>query len=72
MGWYAANDKSVRSKGTMYFTLHPHGQQLTGRWVGMSYDGAIVTGWGAMAHSEPDARALIGHLKLEEDLDKNG
>ena len=22
MGWYAANDKSVRSKGTMYFALH--------------------------------------------------
>jgi transcriptional regulator with XRE-family HTH domain len=23
MGWYAANDGSVRSKGTMYFVLHP-------------------------------------------------
>ena len=25
MGWYAADDGSVRSKGTMYFVLHPHG-----------------------------------------------
>jgi hypothetical protein len=25
MGWYAANDGSVRSKGTMYFVMHPHG-----------------------------------------------
>jgi len=66
MGWYAANDKSVRSKGTMYFSLHTHGQQLTGRWVGMSYDGIVVTGWGSMAHSESDARALIGDLKLKE------
>jgi transcriptional regulator with XRE-family HTH domain len=23
MGWYAANDGSVRSKGTMYFVMHP-------------------------------------------------
>ena len=23
MGWYAANDGSIRSKGTMYFVLHP-------------------------------------------------
>ena len=35
MGWYSANDQSVRSKGTMYFVLHTHGQQLTGRWVGI-------------------------------------
>jgi hypothetical protein len=26
MGWYAANDGSIRSKGTMYFVLHPHGE----------------------------------------------
>jgi transcriptional regulator with XRE-family HTH domain len=66
MGWYAANDQSVRSKGTMYFVLHPHGQQMTGRWVGLSYDGKIVTGWGAMAHSEDEARGLIAELKDQE------
>src|SRR6478735_1441424 len=63
IGWYAANDKSVRSKGTMYFVLHTHGHQMTGRWVGMSYDGVVVTGWGSMAQSESEARALIGELK---------
>lgn len=66
MGWYAADDGSVRSKGTMYFVLHPHGINMTGRWVGLSYDGAIVTGWAAMAKSEADARALIGTLKEQE------
>jgi len=25
MGWYAASEGSIRSKGTMYFVLHPHG-----------------------------------------------
>jgi hypothetical protein len=49
MGWYAASDGSVRSKGTMYFVMHPHGIHATGRWVGLSYDGNIVTGWSSMA-----------------------
>jgi transcriptional regulator with XRE-family HTH domain len=65
MGWYAATDGSVRSKGTMYFVLHPHGQELSGRWVGMSYDGKIVTGWGGIARSENDARNVIDRLKTE-------
>jgi len=56
MGWYAAAESSVRSKGTMYFTLHPHGQHMIGRWVGLSHDGNVMTGLGAMAHSENDAR----------------
>lgn len=66
MGWYAANDGSVRSKGTMYFVLHPHGQQLAGRWVGLSYDGKIVTGWGAMARGEREATDVIAELKQQE------
>jgi transcriptional regulator with XRE-family HTH domain len=63
MGWYAADDGSVRSKGTMYFVLHPHGVSMTGRWVGLSYDGLIITGWAATAKSEGEAQALIDSLK---------
>jgi len=55
MGWYAANDQSTRSKGTMYFVIHPHGQSMSGRWVGLSYDGAIVSGWASMAKTEEEA-----------------
>jgi len=69
MGWYAANDGSVRSKGTMYFVLHPHGMNMIGRWVGLSYDGAIVTGWGGVARTEDDARALIRELNDRSDHD---
>lgn len=65
IGRYAANDHSMRSKGTMYFVLHPHGQQITGRWVGLSYDGKVVTGWGAMAHTELEARHLVDQLRTE-------
>jgi len=62
MGWYAATDGAVRSKGTMYFILHPHGGRATGRWVGMSYDDAIVTGWAAMAREEDEPARLIEGL----------
>src|SRR5664280_2650739 len=68
MGWYAANDKSVRSKGTMYFALHTHGQQMTGRWVGKKHGRVVGNGWGSMAHSESDARALIDELKQRGNL----
>jgi transcriptional regulator with XRE-family HTH domain len=66
MGWYAASDGSVRSKGTMYFVIHPHGISATGRWVGLSYDGNIVTGWSSMARTEADARELVGELKEQD------
>jgi transcriptional regulator with XRE-family HTH domain len=52
MGWYHSTDAAVRSKGTMYLALHPHGTHAWGRWVGMSYDGPVVSGWGAMARSQ--------------------
>lgn len=62
MGWDASNDESVRAKGIMYFVLHPHGQQMVGRWVGWSYDGLIETGWSAIARTEPAARELIDKM----------
>lgn len=62
MGWYSANEGSVRSKGTMYFTLHPHGLQMAGRWVGLGYDDRIMTGWGSMAKTRDNAEAVIAQL----------
>ena len=63
MGWYAADEQAIRSKGTMYLVLHPHGQSMTGRWVGLSYDGALVTGWTSMAKTEEEAERLMHELK---------
>jgi transcriptional regulator with XRE-family HTH domain len=62
-GWYAANDDSARSKGTMYFVLRPDSLTMAGRWVGLSHDGDIVTGWGGVAKTEDEARAIIDQLK---------
>ena len=63
IGWYAAKDGDVRSKGSMYFRLHPHGLHMTGRWVGLSYDGPLVSGWGAIARTEDEVLSLMNGLR---------
>ena len=65
LGWYAANDGSIRSKGTMYFVLHPHGLNMSGRWVGLGYDDRIMTGWGSMGKSHDEAEEVIANLGRE-------
>ena len=50
----------------MYFTLHQHGINAVGRWVGLSYDGPIVTGWGALARTEDEVVALMDKLRNDE------
>jgi hypothetical protein len=49
----------------MYFVLHPHGLNMAGRWVGLSNDGKLVTGWGSMAKERDAAEAVIARLNQE-------
>ena len=62
IGWYHSTDAAVRSKGTMYLALHPHGTHAWGRWVGMRDDGPVVSGWGAMARSQEQAHQVVTNL----------
>src|SRR6185437_16136830 len=62
MGWYRSTDGAVRSKGTLYLALHQHGTFAWGRWVGMSYDGEVVTGWGVMARTSDEAHEVAQNL----------
>jgi hypothetical protein len=62
MGWYAASEGSIRSKGTMYFVLHPHGLNMSGRWVGLGYDGRIMAGWAAMGQTQEKAEDTMQEL----------
>ncbi len=62
MGWYRADDGATRSKGTIYFALHPHGEYAAGTWSGLSHQGIVVRGWGAMARTEEQVRDLIASL----------
>lgn len=59
MGWYAADDGATRSKGTLYFVIHTQGLQMVGRWVGLSYDGKVVSGYAAVAKDGDQARPLV-------------
>jgi DNA-binding XRE family transcriptional regulator len=62
IGWYRSTDAAVRSKGALYLALHPHGTYAWGRWVGMSYDGEVITGWGGMARTEEEAHKVVQDL----------
>lgn len=66
IGWYVADEGATRSKGSMYFSLHPHGRQATGRWAGLSHDGPIVSGWAALAHSEDEVAAIMAELHTRD------
>jgi transcriptional regulator with XRE-family HTH domain len=63
IGWYAANDGGVASKGSLYFGLHTHGASALGIWTGTSHDGDLLSGWGALGKSEDQVVQLVGELK---------
>ena len=66
MGWYASTDGSIRSKGTMYFVLHPHGLNMAGRWVGLGWDDRIMTGWASMGQTrEQSEDAMMSLIETE-------
>jgi transcriptional regulator with XRE-family HTH domain len=62
IGWYRSTDAAVRSKGSMYLALHQHGTFAWGKWVGMSYDGEVISGWGVMARTNEEAHEVAQHL----------
>src|SRR3954463_3220877 len=62
MGYYAAADGNVRSKGTMYLVLHAQGDYAHGRWVGLSYDGPVISGYATLARSQEQAKTVMDRL----------
>src|SRR6476661_3160383 len=62
MGYYAAADGNVRSKGTMFFILHAQGEHAHGRWVGLSYDGPVISGYATLARTQEEAQAVMSQL----------
>jgi transcriptional regulator with XRE-family HTH domain len=68
IGWYAANDGGVASKGSLYFGLHTHGDNALGIWTGSSHDGDLLSGWGALGRSENDVVQLVGQLKATRGI----
>src|SRR3954469_19806910 len=67
MGYYAAADGNVRSKGTMFFVLHAEGEHAHGRWVGLSYDGPVISGYAALARTQDTAQTVMTRLLDEAE-----
>lgn len=61
-GWYAASESAIRSKGTMYLIMHPHGIYMRGRWVGLGFDDQIMTGWATMGKTREDSETAMAKL----------
>src|SRR4051812_27571234 len=59
MGYYAAADGNIRSKGTMFFILRPQEGYAHGRWVGLSYDGPVISGNATLARTQEQAQAAM-------------
>jgi transcriptional regulator with XRE-family HTH domain len=68
IGWYAANDGGVASKGSLYFGLHTHGDIARGIWTGTSRDGDLLSGWGALGSSEDQVVQLVRELKATRGI----
>ena len=68
MGWYAATEGAIRSKGTLYFVLHPHGLNMSGRWVGLGYDGRIMSGWASMGQTREESEETMTKLMQSEGV----
>jgi transcriptional regulator with XRE-family HTH domain len=68
LGWYAATEGAIRSKGTLYFVLHPHGLNMSGRWVGLGYDGRIMTGWASMGRTREESEETMTKLMQSEGV----
>jgi transcriptional regulator with XRE-family HTH domain len=65
-GWYAANEGTIRSKGTMYlFMKHAHGIYMIGRWVGLGYDDQVMTGWATMGKTREESEQAMTELIAE-------
>ncbi|MFC9894997.1 helix-turn-helix domain-containing protein [Nocardia sp. NPDC127579] len=58
-GWYAADDDSPRSIGSMYFIVQPLGRSMIGRWTGLGNRGQLVDGAATMARDADAARTLL-------------
>jgi len=52
----------------MYFVLHPHGLNMSGRWVGLGYDGRIMTGFATMGQTQEEAEATMHKLISSEGV----
>jgi hypothetical protein len=69
IGWYTAKNRSIISKGALYFVLTHDGPCLLGKWVGCNIDYSMTWGFAVIAkHSndlEPAMQELIKRRRIK-------
>ena len=48
--------------------LHPHGLNMSGRWVGLGYDGRIMSGWASMGQTREESETTMASLISSEGV----
>jgi hypothetical protein len=48
--------------------LHPHGLNMSGRWVGLGYDGRIMTGWASMRQTQVESEETMTKLMQSQGV----
>jgi hypothetical protein len=48
--------------------LHPHGLNMSGRWVGLGYDGRIMSGWATMGQTREESEKTMASLISSEGV----
>jgi len=52
----------------MYFALDPHGLHMSGRWVGLGFDGRIMSGWASMGQTSEESEKTMARLIESEGI----
>ena len=48
--------------------LHPHGLNMSGSWVGLGFDGRIMSGWASMGQTREESEKTMTSLIQSEGL----
>jgi hypothetical protein len=66
--YFSTRNEQNTNKGIMFFNYNSARKEFIGRWVGASYDGPLLSGFGVIAKSRERAFAILKEL-LEKHPD---
>ena len=66
IGRYEAVDPSKQYAGSLFYVVHPSGQFMYGRWVGLNFDAPLATGRTVLARTPATADEQFALAKTAE------
>ena len=68
MSLIRASRRAASLQGTLYFVLHPNGLNMSGRQVGLGYNGRIMTGWASMGQTQEESEETMTKLMQSQGV----